>query len=131
MSAVTKEFYPKMDSNKHPLEAEFGLTKEELLDAINRRFRAKVTLEGAVAEVHLGKHIKAVYECGIIARYEEYDKDGYPDYSIWLPSKPDQEIRIECKNVRDTDEAYRKDGEIIAYKVETQKTRASKGDPSS
>lgn len=51
----------KMDENLHPLEKEYGLTKEELLDAINRRFRARVTLGGAVAEVHLGKQIKALY----------------------------------------------------------------------
>ena len=35
----------------------------------------------------------------------------------------------ECKNVRDREEAYREGGKIVAYKVETQKTRASKGDP--
>jgi hypothetical protein len=120
-----------MDTNKHALETEYGLTKDELLDAINRRFRAKVTLEGAVAEVHLGKHIKNLHERGIIARFEEHDQDGYPDYSIWLPVKLDRAYRVECKNVRDMDEAYRKGGEIIAYKVETQKTRTSKGDPSS
>lgn len=117
-----------MASELHPLEREYGLSKEELLDAINRRFRAKITLEGAVAEVHLGKHIKALCERGLIARYEEHDKDAYPDYSIWLPSAPEKEIRVECKKVRDTHEAYRKGGEIKAYKVETQKTRASKGD---
>jgi len=60
----------------HPLEKEFGLTAEELLDAINRRFRAKVTLEGAVAEVHLGKHIKELHSRGIIeAVIEELAND--------------------------------------------------------
>jgi hypothetical protein len=115
----------------HPLEQEFELTASEMLDAINRRFRAKVTLEGAVAEVHLGKHIKALHEKGIIVRFEEHDLDGYPDYSIWLPNRPGKEYRIECKNVRNTEEAYRKNGQIVAFKVETQKTRASKGDPAS
>ena len=120
-----------MERNLHPLEVEFSLTKEELLDAINRRFRAKVTLEGAVAEVHLGKHIKSLHDMGIIERFEEHDQDRYPDYSIWLPTKPGKAFRIECKNVRDADEAYRKGGEITAYKVEAQKTRASKSDRSS
>ena len=115
----------------HPLEAEFGLTKDELLDAMKRRFRARVTLEGVVAEVHLGKHIRALHEKGIVARYEEHDQDGYPDYSIWLPSLPDRAFRIECKNVRDSVEAYRKRGAVVAFKVETQKTRASTGDSSS
>jgi hypothetical protein len=120
-----------MENEMHPLEVEYGLTKKELLDALNRRFRAKVTLEGVVAEVHLGKHIRALQEKGVITRYEEHDQDGYPDYSIWLPSLADKAFRIECKNVRDTEEAYRKDGEVVAFKVETQKTRASQGDRSS
>jgi len=80
------------DERKHALELEYGLTKDELLDAINLRFRAKVTLEGAVAEVHLGKHIKRLLDAGLIARYEEHDKDAYPDYSIWLP----EQLRNHC-----------------------------------
>jgi hypothetical protein len=115
----------------HPLEQEFELSAAELLEAINRRFRAKVTLEGAVAEVHLGKHIKKLHEQKIITRFEEHDMDGYPDYTIWLPKTPEKAYRIECKNVRDTEEAYRKKGQIVAFKVETQKTRASKVDPAS
>ena len=115
----------------HPLEQEFGLTAQELLDAINRRFRAKATLEGAVAEVHLGKHIKELVERGTIARFEEHDIDGYPDYTIWLPGKRGRSYRIECKNIRNTHEAYKKGGEVVAFKVETQKTRTSKGDLSS
>ncbi len=81
--------------------------------------------------MHLGKHIKDLHERGIVARFEEHDLDGYPDYTIWLPDKPEKAYRIECKNVRDTEEAYRKKGQIVAFKVETQKTRASKGDLSS
>lgn len=112
------------DTQKHALEQEYGLTKEEILDAINRRFRAKVTLEGAVAEVHLGKHIQKLLDMGIIARFEVHDQDGYPDYSIWLTGKADVALRVECKNIRNADEAYRKGGEITAYKVETQKDKS-------
>ncbi len=119
------------DAQKHALELEYGLTKDELLDAINLRFRAKVTLEGAVAEVQLGKHIQHLLDTGVITRFEAHDKDGYPDYSIYLPKTPSKALRVECKNIRNSDEAYRKGGEITAYKVETQKTRASKGDKSS
>jgi hypothetical protein len=118
------------EARLHALEREYGLTKDEILDAISRRFRAKVTLEGAVAEVHLGKHIQRLQSKRLIARYEEHDRDGYPDYSIWLPARA-KALRIECKNVRDTKEAYRQGGEVTAYKVETQKTRASKSDKSS
>ncbi len=119
------------DAQRHALEQEYGLTKEEILDAINRRFRAKVTMEGAVAEVHLGKHIQHLLDTGVIVHFEIHDKDGYPDYSIWLPGNVDKELRVECKNIRNENDAYRKGGEITAYKVETQKTRASKGDKSS
>lgn len=115
----------------HPLEKEFELTAEELIEAVSRRFRAKVALEGVVAEIHLGKHIKELYDNGVISRFEEHDTDGYPDYTVWLPGKPEKGYRVECKNVRDRDEAYRKNGQIVAFKVETQKTRASKGDASS
>jgi hypothetical protein len=115
----------------HKLETEYGLTANELLDAIDRRFRAKVTLEGAVAEVHLGKHIDKAKKGGAIHRYEVHDLDGYPDYTLWVSEGPAPAYRVECKTVRDANEAYREEGEIVAYKVETQKTRASKGDPSS
>ena len=114
----------------HKLEDEYGLTADELLDALDKRFRAKVTLEGAVAEVHMEKQIRALQVTGIIARYEEHDKDRYPDFTIWLPDRAEP-ILAECKNVRDTTEAYRSKGVIVGYKVETQKTRTSKEDASS
>jgi len=114
----------------HPLENEYALTADELLDAINRRFRAKVTLEGAVAEVHLGKKIKVLQDRGVIERFESHDSDGYPDYTIWLPGQSDGQL-IECKNIRNSDEAFRQGGVDVAYKVETQKTRTSNNDPSS
>ena len=114
----------------HPLESEYALTAEELLDAINRRFRAKVTLEGAVAEVHLGKKIRSLCDSGVIERFEEHDLDGYPDYTIWLPGQQEGQL-IECKNIRNSNEAFRQSGVDVAYKVETQKTRTSNNDASS
>ena len=114
----------------HPLETQYGLTAYELLDALGRRFRAKVALEGAVAEVQLEKIIAALADQGHVTRYEEYDLDRYPDFTIWLPTR-DAPYRVECKNVRDAEEAYRQGGVEVAYKVETQKTRTSRGDPSS
>ena len=114
---------------RHPLELEYQLTAHELLDALSGRFRAKVALEGAVAEVHLGKQINALHEKGAIASFHEHDEDGYPDFTITLHTS--QSLTIECKNVRDAKEAYRHGGEVVAYKVETQKTRASTSDLSS
>jgi len=113
----------------HPLEKQYGLSAYELLDALNKRFRARVTLEGAVAEVQMEKRIRALVRT-VIARYEVYDIDGHPDFGIWLPGS-DRRFLAECKNVRDKEEAYREAREVVAYKVETQKTRSSKGDPTS
>jgi hypothetical protein len=114
---------------EHPLESKYGLTAYEMLDALDRRFRAKVTLEGAVAEVHMEKKIASIVGRPIV-RYERHDEDGRPDFSLWLPGKSNP-VRGECKNIRNGNEGYRVKGEIVAYKAETQKTRASKGDPSS
>ena len=113
----------------HPLEAKYGLTAHELLDALDKRFRAKVTLEGAVAEVQMEKHISALVGREIEA-YEAHDLDGVPDFSLKLPNYAES-LLAECKNVRDSNEAYRKDGKVVAYKVETQKTRAATGDSTS
>jgi len=109
-----------------PLEAKYGLTAHELLDALGDRFRALVALEGAVAEVHMEKKIQALVGT-LIERYEVYDIDGHPDFGIWLP-RSDNRLLAECKNIRDAEEAYRSKGEIVAYKVETQKTRAATAD---
>ena len=114
---------------EHPLAQQYGLTAGELLDAVNKRFRLKVALEGAVAEVQMEKKIRVLVG-NVVERYEAHDLDGHPDFSIWLPNakKP---LLAECKNVRDHEEAYREGGKVVAYKAETQKTRASKGDPTS
>jgi hypothetical protein len=118
---------------KHALETKYGLTSAELLDAVNSRFRLKVALEGAVAEYQMAKQIEPLVGA-MVARYEAHDRDAYPDFSIWLPGR-DKPLLAECKNVRESGkaggEAYRLGGKVVAYKVETQKTRAAKGDPSS
>ncbi len=113
----------------HPLEAQYGLTAHELLDAVNKRFRLKVALEGAVAEVQMEKKIQPLVG-NAIERYEAHDLDGHPDFSLWIPAR-EKPVRAKCKNVRDRDQAYRDKGQIVAYMVETQKTRASRGDPTS
>lgn len=117
---------------EHPLERKFGLSAYELLDALKARFRARVTLEGAVAEVQMEKRIQALVGT-VIDRFEVYDIDGQPDFGVWL-SGSDRRLLAECKNVRENregTEAYREGGKDVAYKAETQKTRASKGDPTS
>lgn len=114
----------------HPLELEYGLTAEELLDAMNRRFRAKVALEGVVAEMQLGKKLEALAADGVIDQFVAHDEDGKHDYTILLTGSSDP-IRIECKNIRNSEEAYRSKGKVVAYKIEVQKTRTSNNDASS
>jgi len=117
----------------HPLEIAYGLSATEILDSVTKRFRLRAALEGAVAEVQMERKIQALLG-SIIERYEAHDLDGQPDFSIWLSGR-NQPLRAECKNVRESSkvggEAYRQGGKIVAYKVETQKTRASRGDATS
>ena len=119
-------------SKQHALESRYGLTSLELLDAIQSRFRLKVALEGAVAEVHMEKQIATCVGRGIV-RYETHDLDSRPDFSIWLPDS--RLLLAECKNIRESGkpggEAYRQGGKIVAYKAETQKTRAATADSTS
>lgn len=114
---------------KHVLETKYGLSSTEILDAVAKRFRLQAALEGAIAEVQMERHIWSMIGTSI-ERYESHDLDGHADFSIWVPNQK-KAILAECKNVRNHDEAYREKGKIVAYKVETQKTRASKSDPSS
>jgi hypothetical protein len=114
----------------HRLESEYGLTSNEILDAIDSRFRAKVALEGAIAEVQLEKKLAKLKAAGVIHNYLRHDRDGYPDFTI-IKKEKHKGYLVECKNIRNRDEAFRRGGEIYAYKVETQKTRTSQGDPSS
>ena len=79
--------------------------------------------------MHMEKRIRSLLG-GLVDRYEVHDLDGHPDFSIWL-SGANTPILAECKNVRDTEEAYREGGNVTAFKVETQKTRAATGDPTS
>jgi len=114
----------------HPLEDYYDLSARELLDAVNKRFRLKVALEGAVAEEQFEKKLRGLLDAGTISGYEHHDKDGYPDFTIWPPEDLPP-LKVEVKNVRDSKEAYRQGGEDVAYKAETQKTRAATSDKSS
>jgi hypothetical protein len=117
----------------HRLETAYGLTATELLDAIASRFRLRAALEGAVAEVQMERKIAALVGT-VVERFESHDLDAHPDFSIWLPGRPTP-LYAECKNIRESSkkggEAYRVGGKVVAYKVETQKTRAATSDPTS
>lgn len=103
----------------HELEHKYGLTADELLEAINRRFRLKVALEGAVAEVHFARKLRLATQEGWLADYQEHDEDGKHDFTV--RTIKGRSIRVEVKTLRIK----------ATWKVELQKTRAAKADPSS
>ena len=103
----------------HALELKYGLTAQELLDAIDKRFRLKVALEGAVAEVHFERKLRIASREGWLSGYESHDVDGMHDYTVVTLSGIT--IRVEVKTIRNGQKP----------KVELQKTRAAKSDPSS
>lgn len=117
----------------HPLETAYKLTATEILDAVAKRFRLRAALEGAVAEVHMERKIQALLGSAV-EKYVQHDADGVADFSLWVPGRPEP-ILAECKTVRESSkpggEGYFKKGQIVAYKVETQKTRPSNEDKSS
>lgn len=103
----------------HALEVKYGLTAQEMLDAISRRMRLRVALEGAVAEVHFERKARMAAREGWLRAYEEHDLDGMHDFTIETLNRTN--IRVEVKTLRNE----------VKPKVEVQKTRTSNGDASS
>ncbi len=62
---------------------------------INERFRLKVALSGAVAEVQCEKRLVTLRESGAISLYEHHDIDDYPDFTIF-PSEEGPEPTAGC-----------------------------------
>jgi hypothetical protein len=104
----------------HALEREFSLTRDEILDIIRERPRLGMAVRGGVAERHLDKQFQAD---GNVVMIELGLQEGPPDFFVTLDSG--EKVTVECKNASPVTYA---DG---TPKVETQKTRASKGDPKS
>jgi hypothetical protein len=105
----------------HILEEEFDLSSREILELIAGRARLQVAVRGGVAELHLERQLRS--DDANIAGIERRDRDGEPDFDVTLVTG--DSFRIECKNASPT--RY-KGGD---FRVETQKTRASKNDPAS
>jgi hypothetical protein len=95
----------------HPLEKEFGLTSEKVLDIIQSAFRLKIAVKGGVAEKHL---LDYLLSCPLIEDVVHLDKDDRPDFEITYGGEL---LLVECKNVSPQG------------KVDLQKARHSKGDP--
>ncbi|MEU8660191.1 hypothetical protein [Actinoplanes philippinensis] len=106
--------------DRHVLEEQFALSSEQILNIINGRNRLSVAVRGGVAEYHLEQHLR---EHPDIREVKRLDVDAMHDFDVTLFSG--EKIRVECKNASPNLNKNRE------YKVEVQKTRASKGDPAS
>lgn len=111
---------PDEPQRRHVLEEQFALTSEQILDIIGGRNRLSVAVRGGVAEYHLEQQLTGASG---IASVKRLDVDAMHDFDVTLDDGT--LLRIECKNASPKTSA---DGR---YKVEVQKTRASKGDPAS
>jgi hypothetical protein len=107
-------------SGIHALEGEFSLSAEEILDIIRERPRLGMAVRGGVAERHLYSVLSADPAVTALSLGQQ---EGPPDLFVTVASAG--LVTVECKNASPTMYA---DG---TPKVETQKTRASKGDPKS
>lgn len=105
---------------RHVLEEQFALTSEQILDIIGGRNRLSVAVRGGVAEYHLEHLLETSPD---IAAVERLDVDAMHDFNVILADG--RLMRVECKN------ASPKTSASGDFKVEVQKTRASKGDPAS
>lgn len=104
----------------HVLEKQFALTGEQILDIIGGRNRLAVAVRGGVAEYHLERQLRTATD---IASVDRLDVDAMHDFDVTIDDG--RSLRVECKNASPKTTAA---GE---FKVEVQKTRASKGDPAS
>lgn len=102
----------------HSLETSFDLSAHDILDIIHTRMRLEVAVKGGVAEHHLQRRLDTD---PAVARAKGLDQDGQPDFDVEMVSGT--KLLLECKNA--SPERYA-NGD---YKVEVQKTRATRDDP--
>jgi len=107
-------------ATRHVLEKQFELSSEQILDIIGGRNRLAVAVRGGVAEHHLERYLSDHPD---VVALERLDADAQHDFNVWFSDE--EMIRVECKNASPNRYAS---GD---FKVEVQKTRASKDDPAS
>ncbi len=119
--AALRAARPQVDMSQiHELESEFDLPAAEILELIAERSRLSMAVRGGVAEHHMGRVLE---DDPSVAESEVGHQEGPPDFFVTLSDG--QRVTLEVKNA--SPKRY-KDG---TPKVEVQKTRASKGDPTS
>jgi hypothetical protein len=108
----------QISAELHALEREFGLPAAEILDTINRRNRCKIAVRGAIAETHLLRYLRTLVASGAIERFEDFDRDGYPDCRVDYAGRS---FLVECKNVQKLD---RPEGlRAVPIRIDFQRTR--------
>lgn len=104
----------------HRVERMLNASARDILDALENGFRARADLKGKLAELFMSRHLDGLQRDDVIDHYEWFDKDGVPDFTIWFTDGTMNQLEV--KNVRSGTGPLR---------AETQKTRASRGDPMS
>ena len=104
----------------HPVERMLNASARDILDALENGFRARADLKGKLAELFMSRHLDELQRDDMIDHYQWFDQDGVPDFTIWFTDGT--MTQLEVKNVRSGAGPLR---------AETQKTRASRGDPMS
>ncbi|WP_316195546.1 MULTISPECIES: hypothetical protein [unclassified Bradyrhizobium] len=110
----------KLAKIAHPLAKELDLSPDEVLDVIAGAQRLKMAVRGWVAEHHLRE---VLARTAGVTHCEPINKEGAADLYVRLHDGP--LLTVECKNIlRETDASGR-------YRLDFQRTRASKADPCS
>ncbi len=119
-NAMVNEHDRTPPSGRHVLEEQFALSSQQILDIIGGRHRLAVAVRGGVAEHHLEQQLEASPD---VVFSDRLDADALHDFDVELADG--RALRVECKN------ASPKTFANGSFRVEVQKTRASKGDPAS
>ena len=102
---------------RHPLTAKMNASARDILDAIEKGFRAQIDVKGKLAELYMSRQLDALRARGAIETIAWQDVDGKPDFVVRYRRR---DLTVECKNIRN--ETYRSPP---SYKVEIQRTRNS------
>jgi transcriptional regulator with XRE-family HTH domain len=102
---------------RHTLSTKLNAPARDILEAIDRGFRAQIDAKGKLAELYMSRQLKALQVRGAIEGFAWQDVDGKPDFIV---SYRKRELIVECKNIRN--EVFVRPR---SYKVELQRTRNS------